>query len=346
MSRILMTLFVASVVAISPAGARTESLRATLSAQYFSVTAGANLPDFGGTGMPNVAAGSALGEHGFPVVIAPPGIADVDRRSNEITWWSPSLNGAVVATGSGTISLPFASNMYPPNSTGSNDAMAFETAVISGAFVLSEPQVIELLGSSDDDLFVYIDGKLITQLPGIHGAMDTHITSPRLTAGPHQLVVFYADRQVTGAYLSLKLLTPGVEIIPTPVEASTLQFVSQQTRAVGYALFASLLGLSLVVAVKISAGTSLAQIFSHVAIDAGVQFAGLVKLFSMGVLGASTGLVVLVVNAVAGGFIGSYPIKIAAAVILALGAVIAALTLLRAQDVEERYSDGRAPIDT
>lgn len=346
MPRILMTLLVASAVAIGATIARADTVGATLFVQYFSVTAGTDRPDFGGTGTPNVANGSALGLSGFPVVGSPPGIADVDSHSNEITWWSPSLNHAVVATGSGTISLPFAGNMYPPNSTGANDWTAFETALLSGVFVLSEPQAIELLGSSDDDLFVYIDGRLVTQLPGIHMATDTHITSPRLTAGPHQLAVFYADREGTGAYLSLKLLTPGIELTPTPSEEPTLRFVSQQTRAVGYSLLASVLGLSLLASFKISAGASLGQIFGHAGMEAGVPLAGLVKFFSMGVVGAAAGLAVLFVNAVASGFVASYPVKIAAAAVLAVGTLIAALALLRAQDIEERHSDGRAPIDT
>jgi len=41
---------------------------ATLSAAYFQVKAGTGAPDFGGSGTPNVAAGSSLGPNGMPVV--------------------------------------------------------------------------------------------------------------------------------------------------------------------------------------------------------------------------------------------------------------------------------------
>ena len=56
-------------------------------------------------------------------------------RRARVTRPRPLARGrAVSQTGTGTISLSFNSNMYPPNSTGGN---AFETAVFKGDFSLS-----------------------------------------------------------------------------------------------------------------------------------------------------------------------------------------------------------------
>ena len=57
-------------------------------------------------------------------------------------------------TGTGTITLPYGSNMYAPNSTGTNDGTYFETAVFKGAFTLSAPEAVEFALGSDDDSFV------------------------------------------------------------------------------------------------------------------------------------------------------------------------------------------------
>ena len=59
--------------------------------------------------------------------------------------------------------------MYAPNSVGTNDANLFETAVFKGVFDLSSPEAVEFQLGSDDDSFIYVDGVLIGQNPGITG---------------------------------------------------------------------------------------------------------------------------------------------------------------------------------
>lgn len=189
---------------------------ATLSASYFQVKAGTGAPDFGGSGTPNVAAGSALGPNGMPVVSSSsPGVSLVDPTTHEIEWWSPALDADVLATGTGTIALPYASDMYPPNSTGGGDGAAWETAMFSGVFTLPSSGVVSFTLGSDDDSFIYVDGLLIGQNPGIHGVSTVEFDSPTLAPGAHTLTVFFADREQVGAFLSLNLLsdvviTPGI----------------------------------------------------------------------------------------------------------------------------------------
>jgi hypothetical protein len=195
--------------------AHAATVDATLSATYFQVKAGTGAPDFGGSGTPNVAAGSALGPHGMPVVSSSsPGVSLVDPTTHEIEWWSPALNAAVLPTGTGTIALPYASSMYPPNSTGGNDGAAWETAMFSGNFALGASGVVSFTLGSDDDSFIYVDGLLIGQNPGIHGVTTVEFDSPTLDPGAHTLNVFFADREQVGAYLSLNLLSTDVVITP------------------------------------------------------------------------------------------------------------------------------------
>jgi hypothetical protein len=190
---------------------------ATLSATYYEVADGSD-PDFNLFSTPTVANGSALGVHGAPVATG--GVNDIDPTSHELTWWTPSLNSHVVQTGTGTIALPFASNMYAPNSTGGNDSSFFETAVFKGNFNLSGAEAVTFNLQSDDDSFIYVDGVLIGQNPGVHGVTGTDFSSGTLATGNHNIEVFYADRENTGAFLSLSLDTSGVVITPAPEPAT------------------------------------------------------------------------------------------------------------------------------
>ncbi len=213
--------------------AQASPVTATLSAQYFEVAGGTD-PDFPGP-TPTVLLGSTLGPNGLPVSTGG-STPDVNPGTNEITWWSPSLNSNVTATGSGTISLPYSSNMYAPNSTGTNDATEFETAVFTGTFTLSAAEAVEFQLGSDDDSFIYVDGILIGSNPGIHAVTNVDFTSAVLPAGVNSIEVFYDDREQIGAYLSLDLLTSGVVITPIGVpEPGTLALLG--TGLAGLAFF-------------------------------------------------------------------------------------------------------------
>jgi hypothetical protein len=116
--------------------------------------------------------------------------------------------------------------MYAPNSTGSNDGSYFETAIFKGSFNLSSSEAVEFQLGSDDDSFIYVDGILIGQNPGVHGVTNVDFTSSVLPAGPNTIEVFYDDRQNTGAYLSLNLLTSGVVITGTPLPSTWTMLIA------------------------------------------------------------------------------------------------------------------------
>jgi len=209
-----MNKFATGAIALSALAAAAPAyagpVGATLLAQFFSV----NLsdPDFPGPDA-NVANGSTLGSNGLPVGT---GNNDLNPGTSEVTWWSPALNSHVTSTGSALITLPYASNMFAPNSTGTDDTNAFETAILTGNFSLAGSGTVTFNVGSDDDTFVYVDGVLFGQNPGIHAVTTVSFTTPTLSAGSHQLEVFYADRQHVGAFLSLDVAS-DVTITPPSV---------------------------------------------------------------------------------------------------------------------------------
>jgi hypothetical protein len=69
---------------------------------------------------------------------------------------------------------------------------------------------------SDDDSFIYVDGVLFGQNPGVHGVSTVTFDSPNLTAGSHSIEVFYADRQNVEAHLSLNLAANSTGVVITP----------------------------------------------------------------------------------------------------------------------------------
>jgi hypothetical protein len=199
--------------------AHAGGVSATLSATYFEVADHSD-PDFNVGSTPNVLDGSMLGPDGFPVATAPYGVNDVDPTTHQIEWWSPALDSNVVPTGTGTITLPYSSNMFAPDSTGTDDSSFFETAFFKGDFDLAGPGTVSFTLGSDDDSFIYVDGVLIGQNPGVHAVTTVEFTSGMLAAGSHNIEVFYDDRQNVAASLSLSL-DSDIIITPTVPEPAT-----------------------------------------------------------------------------------------------------------------------------
>jgi hypothetical protein len=201
----------ASMLTTSAAFAQTVT--STLSATYFEVLNGTGGPDFGGSGTPILALGSGLGANGLP--IATGGVSDIGP-GGQLTWWSPALNSAVMSTGSGTVTLPFSGNMFPPNSTGTSDSAAFETAILLGTFNGGTGGAsVNFTVGSDDDSFVYLNGVLIGENPGIHGVTDVQFDGTDI-AGTNTLEIFYADREASGAFLSVDASVPLTGAVPEP----------------------------------------------------------------------------------------------------------------------------------
>ncbi|HWH60778.1 MAG TPA: PEP-CTERM sorting domain-containing protein [Terriglobales bacterium] len=210
---------VAFLIALAlPLPARGDSLKIKVTATYWMLAendqdTGATKCCFTFTDM----ALSTLGPDGLPLVnpkyVANGDIKDVNS-SGEITWWSPQFNPNVSLLGTGTSTLPLASFEFPPSG---NDLSGFLVAEFQGDFRLPSATEITFTTISDDDSLVYIDGNLVLANGGVKN-LATVSGSVSLSAGDHSLVLFYADRDTTGAFLKVS------DSVPTP-EPATLSLL-------------------------------------------------------------------------------------------------------------------------
>jgi hypothetical protein len=208
---------------MAPAHARGNLVLSPLDATYFEVLNGTGGPDFGGTGFPEIAQ-NALGPNGMPVVGGLYNtVKEFDPSTHELTWWNPALNSAVIATGAGTITVPpVRRNLFAPNSTGTGDSQAFETAIFRGTFSVDVNTEVDFILNSNDDSFVYIDGRLVGQEPGIkpdHDYGGGNFLTPTMSAdSEHSLEIFFADRAPHTAFLTFVIGTapepaPGLMLV-------------------------------------------------------------------------------------------------------------------------------------
>jgi PA14 domain/PEP-CTERM motif len=167
-----------------------------------------------------------LGPDGLPVLLANYGGVmphDVYQNTNELTYWSPSLNTHVVETGTGTINIPYNnSNMFNPNGTGTSDggANGYLSAIISANLFAPVAENVSFTISSDDNAFVFLDGVVVCNDGGVHGAGSVICTSGVLSAGSHSLKVFYDDLNQTQAVLDFAINTSN--ITTTPSDSATV----------------------------------------------------------------------------------------------------------------------------
>jgi hypothetical protein len=168
---------------------------------------------------------NTLGPNGLPVWNSnpsdpgnSPALLDRNLATNELNWWTPAAAGAnnpaVAVQSTQVISGNSYSNgnFYPPGGVG--DSQGFMTAIFSGSFNLNSEQVIDFHLGADDDGLLFVDGQAALILGGIHGetGADNNVD---LTAGSHNFVLFYADRQQTGAALDFSVPNE-LSVDPTP----------------------------------------------------------------------------------------------------------------------------------
>jgi hypothetical protein len=188
----------------------------TLGINYFEIAEPTTNGDFGpccssppATSEGDLTGTSLLG--GLPVAGAGNTIASLSG-SNQILWWSNGVDG-IVQTGTGSISLPYSSNMFAPNSTGKDDTNFFETAAIWG-FVHGTGSDVQLTVASDDDTLVYLNGAFVGGNLGVHGTETTTIDLGDIS-GTDALNIFYADRAQVAANLATSI-TGATTGVPEP----------------------------------------------------------------------------------------------------------------------------------
>ncbi len=166
---------------------------------------------------------SMLGADGLPVYtgkIAPASgtIGDVNG-SNEIQWWT--VHSSVTALSSGTAAIPYDQDLFP--SGGYDGSNGYESAHLSGSFVAPGSGNVTLNLGSDDDGWVFVDGKLAVDDGGIHAVETAPTVVTGLDAGTHRIDVFFADRHVVGSHLSFSADTSFTPVpVPEPASMAVL----------------------------------------------------------------------------------------------------------------------------
>ncbi len=186
----------------------------TLTIDYYTVPENTGLQDFGvccsspPATLPNIALGSSL-VGGLPVTTIG-GANDVAMINpiggglGQILWWTPSGATGVLADGTGTVTLPYTNvNLFAPHGTGANNSTLFQTAVLSGSFWGSGNDV-KLTVAADDDALVYLNGKYVGGVAGVHST-ETNTLDFGVLTGSQSLEIFYADRAQVGAYLGVSI---------------------------------------------------------------------------------------------------------------------------------------------
>ncbi|HTS71172.1 MAG TPA: PEP-CTERM sorting domain-containing protein [Terriglobia bacterium] len=168
-----------------------------------------------------------LGPDGYPMLNpaytgAWPNSADLHStpQGSEITWWSHALNSNVMPTGTGSVTLPFSFeyNFYPPNGNANGgDASGGLTAIFSGTLYAPTTELVSFSIGADDSAFAYLDGQVVCDLGGVHAfSYGTCVTPFDITAGNHNLELFFVDMNQVQSGLYFDVATQGVTTTSAP----------------------------------------------------------------------------------------------------------------------------------
>ena len=111
------------------------------------------------------------------------------------------------------------STVLPPSDDGTNHNSFFGMQ-FALQFTLTEDYTgpLEYLFFGDDDMWVFLDGKLICDIGGVHSSVGEYVDLwDHLTqgeAGTHTLTFFYTERGASGSTCYMRFILPSVSEIP------------------------------------------------------------------------------------------------------------------------------------
>jgi fibro-slime domain-containing protein len=222
-------------VSVAPAAYAAGSV----SASYFTITS--LDPDTEGpiTGFVPGLVKTMLGTDGLPVESAPGTFSDVNAEG-ELLWWTPHAGFVLPGTSfpyPATVSLPFniPTNFFPDGPGGSNGGdIGFTSAILSGTFITPVGGSVTFTLGSDDDAWVFLNGKLVVDNGGVHADQPAPTTISDLLPGSNTVEVFFADRHTVQAALTFDA---DVTLNPSVPEASTWAMMLTGFAGLGFAAF-------------------------------------------------------------------------------------------------------------
>ncbi len=175
------------------------------------------------TGLTTGLVNSTLGPDGLPVASTygltnfPIGSSnhfrDINPITGELLWWTPQA-GKVSFSSTSTVSLPYSNNaLFPPGSN-HDGSSGFVSARFDATFATPAGGNVTFSLGSDDDAWIFLDGKLVVDDGGVHANTVVPTKISNLSAGTHTVDVFYADRYPTQASLTFNA---DVTLNPAPV---------------------------------------------------------------------------------------------------------------------------------
>ena len=109
--------------------------------------------------------------------------------------------------------------MLPPSDDGKNHNSFFGMQ-FALQFTLTEDYTgpLEYLFFGDDDMWVFLDGKLICDIGGVHSSVGEYVNLwnylTQGEAGTHTLTFFYTERGASGSTCYMRFILPSVSEIP------------------------------------------------------------------------------------------------------------------------------------
>jgi len=184
-------------------------LTVSLSGDYYAVPV--SDPDFNASGTGGVTTGlvqTTLGPDGLPVITAKAQqagttINDVNAVG-EIQWWSAPRAGVVQDFSAKADPLPFSFNNFFPTGQ-ADDSLTMRTVHWKGTITTTSAGTLIFDGAADDDLWVFVDNKLVVDNGGVKNFQAPVDVLLAVTAGSHTIDVFYADRSRAKATIALAI---------------------------------------------------------------------------------------------------------------------------------------------
>lgn len=162
-----------------------------------------------------------LGPNDLPIVSdfgqtysGPSGPISDTSTEGEVLWWSTTSLYGVTSEKIQIDSLPFVFNNFYPDGF-DNDAAFFRTVHWQGTIDTSSLTPFEFVLGADDDAFLFIDKQLVVDNGGVKPFDYTSKVVSTLSAGTHELDLFFADRHTTGSDIQFS-------ITPVPESSSVL----------------------------------------------------------------------------------------------------------------------------